>query len=223
MMRSRTIREGSVGLLALLGVFLFGAFIIWLRGVNFTRKGYEIVAEFPDVYGIQIGASVRYRGVEVGRVSKIEASSNRVGVVMEIASTELIMPHQIAIFTNRSGLIGESFIDIIPQTNLSANAESMSPVSSDCNSDLIVCQGDRLQGETSVTFEQLLPSLLELSNTYGDPKFIEKLSNTLQNTSQAALEASRLSKELTILSSSIRGEIILCSPLPIALPTKLKI
>jgi phospholipid/cholesterol/gamma-HCH transport system substrate-binding protein len=65
-MRTRTIREGSVGLLILLGLGLLGGLVLWLRGMSLGNKTYEAIVEFKNVAGLQEGAPVRYRGVTIG-------------------------------------------------------------------------------------------------------------------------------------------------------------
>ena len=147
MLRSRQIREGSLGLFIILGVVLFGGIALWLRGINFGKGSYDIIAEFTNVGGVQLGASVSYRGFEIGRVKQIKPFANGVEVILEISPDDMRIPTGVKIQTNRYGLIGEASIDIIPdpQKPLLANAQAMSPISSDCDSNLIICAGDRLQ------------------------------------------------------------------------------
>jgi len=70
-MRARAVREGSVGLLILIGVGLFGGLVLWLRGLNPGSRTYGVVVTFEDTLGMQVGTTVRYRGVPVGRVIDI--------------------------------------------------------------------------------------------------------------------------------------------------------
>lgn len=47
-MRLRTLREGSVlGLLVIFGVLVFGGLSLWIKGVAFGKKSYQII-DFPD-------------------------------------------------------------------------------------------------------------------------------------------------------------------------------
>ena len=105
-MRSRNIREGSVGLLIVAGIALFGGITLWLRGIKFGKKTYEIIAEFSDVNGIQVGDSVRYRGLKVGRISGIKPGTNGVDIIMEVNSNDLLIPKAATIQASSSGLIG---------------------------------------------------------------------------------------------------------------------
>ena len=146
-MRARTIREGSVGLLILFGIGLFVGLVLWLRGFNPNNRPYRLVAEFEDAMGIQLGTPVMYRGVPVGRVLSILPLSNSVQLELEITQRDLRMPNEVLIETVESGLIGEMSIDISPLEELAASAVDISPSALDCDSDIILCNGDYLQGE----------------------------------------------------------------------------
>ena len=75
-MRARAIREGSVGLLILIGVGLFGGLVLWLRGLNPGSRNYNMTVTFADTAGMQAGTAVRYRGVPVGRVVNIRSEEH---------------------------------------------------------------------------------------------------------------------------------------------------
>ncbi|MGL5035944.1 MAG: MlaD family protein, partial [Microcystaceae cyanobacterium] len=62
MLQSRTVREGSVGLFALLGLVLVGAVAVWLRGGGFGNPTYNLLVEFDNASGLQVGAPVMFRG-----------------------------------------------------------------------------------------------------------------------------------------------------------------
>ena len=206
MLRSRTVREGSVGLLILLGLILFGGLFIWLRGIKFGKSNYTVIVEFPDIYGIQLGGSVRYRGAEVGKITKLQPTSDGIDVTIEITPANLSIPREVTIQTNRSGLLGEAFIDIIPSRLLGETAKSMTPVNN-CDPNLIICDGDRLQGESAVGFEKLLPNSVRLTKIYSSEEFYTNLNSAIENASQTALEISQLSQELSTLATTVREEV----------------
>jgi phospholipid/cholesterol/gamma-HCH transport system substrate-binding protein len=208
MLRSRTIREGSVGLLAILGIIVVTGIVLWLQGIGLSRNKYSVIAEFPDVKGIQIGAKVRYRGYEVGRISAIEPSTNGVDVTIEFDSSDLKIPRDVTIQSNRLGLIGESSVDIIPKDTLpEAEAQANDPLGDNCNAQVILCNEDRVKGETGLSLDDLIPLTVRFSQLYSDPKFFQNLNTVIQNTSVAALEVSKLSKETTMLVGAMRKEI----------------
>jgi phospholipid/cholesterol/gamma-HCH transport system substrate-binding protein len=204
MMRSRAVREGSVGLFALLGLAIFGGLAIWLRGGGFGQRTYQFIAEFPDVSGLQIGAPVRYRGVTVGKIATMTPGNNGVDVAIEISSSDIILPDKVIIQTNRYGLIGEASIDITPVGSLPGDVQSFNPLGEDCNSQVIICEGDRLTGDPGV---QLFENFARFSALYTDPKFFNSILAAAQNTSEAADRIARLSDVISRLSNTLNKEI----------------
>lgn len=206
-MRSRTIREGSVGLLILAGLALFVGLILWIRGLNLSNRSYRFIVSFANVAGMQVGANVRYRGVGVGKITAVAARTNGVDVAIEVTPADLLMPNQVIIEANQSGLVGETSIDIQPQTALPTNALSLNPLSPECNSDLIICNGDRLQGQIGVSFDELLRNTIRLSALYTEPEFYNNLSVLTQSAATAATGVTQLTRELSVLSRSVRQEL----------------
>jgi len=132
-MRSRTIREGSVGLLILVGLAVFVGLVAWLRGLTFGTRSYKFIVNFANVAGMKAGASVRYRGVTVGRISELKATTNGVDVTVEITPSDLLIPRNSLFEANQAGLIGETAIDITPLKPLPSSAQSLNPIASNCN------------------------------------------------------------------------------------------
>ena len=207
MLRSRTIREGSVGLLALVGIALFGSLVLWLRGINLRDKSYEIIGEFPNVNGIQVGDSVRYRGLKVGKINRIQPGSNGVDVFMEIFSDDLLIPKESSLQASSSGLIGETFIDILPQAQLAEQASTMNPLSQDCDSSMIICNSERLQGQPGITIDDLMPLMFRMTSLYSDPRFFDNINAAVQNTSSAAAEVTELSQEMSKVLNSAQQDL----------------
>lgn len=203
-MRARAIREGSVGLLILIGVGLFGGLVLWLRGLNPGSRNYEILVTFEDTGGMQVGTTVRFRGVPVGRVVAIDPDSNQVEVLIEITEADLRIPEEdINIAINQSGLIGETTIDITPSRELTEAERAISPVAPDCEAGAIICDGDRLAGVTGISYESLLRSAETLANTLSDPELIADLKSTLANAVVFTEEATTLTAEATELTNEL--------------------
>lgn len=206
MLQPRTIREGSVGLLVLLGFGLFSAVAIWLRGVNFGKTSYNIIAEFSEVDGMQVGETVRYRGLKVGTIKDIQPGSNGIDVKIEIDSSDLLIPKKVTVQANSSGLIGEKSVDISPEEKLSASAQALNPLDN-CNPKFIICNNDRISGESGITIDDLLPIIARLSTMYTDPGFLKNLNATVKNAGVAADDFARLTKEASSLVKDARQEI----------------
>lgn len=206
-MRSRTLREGSVGLLIIFGILVFGGLALWIKGIKFGAKSYQIIADFPDINGIQLGDGVRYRGLQVGRVNNIQPSTNGVDVVIEINSADLLIPRDAIFKATSSGLIGETFIEIVPQSALPAEVANMNPVSSNCDESKIICNNARLQGEKGITLDDLLPFTYRFSKAYGEPEFVSKVDSAVGNAGDAAEEITDLTRKTSTLVNDLRQEV----------------
>jgi phospholipid/cholesterol/gamma-HCH transport system substrate-binding protein len=206
-MRSRTIREGSVGLLILVGLAVFVGLVLWLRGLNLANRSYKFIVNFANIAGMKVGAQVRYRGVTVGKIADIKAGTNGVDTTVEITPANLILPRDVLIEANQAGLIGETAVDITPLKSLPTNTQSLNPLSSNCNSKVVICNKDRLNGQIGVSFDELLRNTIRLSNVYSDPAFFNNVNALTKNASIAAAGVSQLTGELSLLSRSVRREV----------------
>ncbi|NJR59641.1 MAG: MCE family protein [Cyanobacteria bacterium CRU_2_1] len=206
-MRSRTIREGSAGLLILVGLALVGGLILWLRGFDPTRRSYRAIVDFSNVSGMDAGAPVRYRGVVVGKTTSVRANANVVEVELEIRPATLIIPKDVVIQVVQSGLVGETYIDIIPNTDVPESEISTNPLSSDCNSDLVICNGDRLVGESGVSFTELIGSITRFTDLFSNPEIVAEIRTLTRNSADAAAGIAQLTGEVTNLSQSVRQEL----------------
>ncbi len=206
-MRSRTVREGSVGLLILLGLAVMSGLFLWLRGFSPGRRSYQTTIRFPSAEGMQVGAPVRYRGVTAGKISDIRVSANYAEVDVQISPATTVIPKNVTIEAKQSGLVGETFIDITPNTQLPEAAVAGNPLALDCNEEVIVCNGSYLQGTSSVTLTELLGSMIRFTNLFSSPEFFGELRTLTRNFASAASGVDTLSGEVTTLSQSVRSEL----------------
>ena len=208
-MRSRTLKEGSVGLFIIVGVLLFGAIALWLRGIALGERNYEITAEFPEVDGVQEGDPVRYRGLRVGRVKEIVAGTNDVDIVMEIDSSDILIPREVTIKTNSSGLIGETSVDIEPpETAVTFDNPNMTPLANSCDPELILCDGEELSGVSGITLDDFFPLMYQLSSRLSaNPELFDNVSSAAANAATAADEITQLSQDVAILVADVRSQL----------------
>jgi phospholipid/cholesterol/gamma-HCH transport system substrate-binding protein len=206
-MRSRTFREGSVGLLLLLGVGVLGLILLWLNRFTAARNSYKAIVEFANAGGMQRGAVVRYRGVKVGRISDIKPGANNVEVIIEILDPNLIIPNDVKVEANQSGLISENIIDMTPKTQLPPNTKIAGPLNENCNPQLIVCNGSRLQGQVGISIDELIRTTTQLATIYTDPEFYKNVNKAVENTGAAAAGVAELSRSLSVLSKGLQQQI----------------
>lgn len=192
-------REGSVGLLIILGVSLFGLLILWLRGLQLGSRAYNLEFEFADAMGLEAGSPVQFRGVEVGKVTAVKPGANGIVLKTKIDSAGLLIPRNVLVEANQSGFIGQAVVDLTPQQPLPSDAvANLGPFESNCDPKLILCNGDRLSGEVGVSYDELVRAAVRLADLLDDPTLIGNLNQTLKSVSTAATGLNQLSQDARV-------------------------
>ncbi|WP_310423037.1 MlaD family protein [Chamaesiphon sp. VAR_48_metabat_135_sub] len=200
-MQSRAVREGSVGLMLIAGLGVFGAIFLWLRGLAPGTESYNIIARFAQAPGIQPGGVVRFRGIRVGKIAKIEAGVNGVEVVMQMDDPNLTIPKDVAVEVSQTGLIGEPIVEITPRSTVAINTNSLAKaLDSKCDKTVILCNNARVDGQIGASFNELLRRATKLVELYNNPEVLKNINSTLIKAGTAAEDISKLSKSLDRLS-----------------------
>ncbi|MEM7469997.1 MAG: outer membrane lipid asymmetry maintenance protein MlaD [Pseudomonadota bacterium] len=112
--------ENTTEILAGTGVLVvaagFLAYAAGLTGVSATTPDqYELTASFRSAEGIGVGTDVRMAGVKVGTVTSLDLNplSFRADTVFTM-NNEIEIPDDSAISVASEGLLGGSFVEIIP-------------------------------------------------------------------------------------------------------------
>ncbi len=103
-----------LGLFVILGFILVVAGIIWVGASSFFQKGKQYVSFFDEsVEGLQADSSVKYRGVDVGRVVQIQVAPDDklVAVVMKI-NVRGDLPKTTIAQLRSAGITGVKFIGL---------------------------------------------------------------------------------------------------------------
>lgn len=118
----------------------------------FESDTYKVEAEFDDISGVEVGASVEIAGVKIGNVSGIKLDTvNSVAVVtLKIRNEYKLRDDDIASVRTK-GLIGDRYIKITPGA-----------------SDLMIEPGDKIfETESVVDIEDLIGKFV---HNFGDDK-----------------------------------------------------
>jgi phospholipid/cholesterol/gamma-HCH transport system substrate-binding protein len=200
---SRSMRQSAVGFLFLGSVALFIGLLLWLQNLNPARRSYRAFIEFSDAGGMTPGTVVAYRGVKVGRVVDIEPQPQGVVIEVELARADRPIPSNSIIEANQSGLVGETSINITPLEVLPSDQEIAGPLDPDCNPDLIICDGSRLQGEAQLDVNELIRSTLRIANLLSDPQFTANINSVARNASDALVAITSLSEDVSGLTNEV--------------------
>lgn len=198
-MRSRTVREGSVGLLLLLGAGAVVGLIAWLRGVTVGRQSYVLAVELADALGLDVGSPVLYRGVKVGRVRSLAPSVKGVTATFDIRPASLVIPKDSVIEVTQSGFVGRVGLNIRPPKTVSVTS-NLSPFKPDCDGAVILCEGDRLDGTVGANFDDLIRSTTRLATVLGEGELLKNANTTLKDFSVLARNANRTLRDVSVAS-----------------------
>jgi phospholipid/cholesterol/gamma-HCH transport system substrate-binding protein len=203
-MRSRTLREGSVGLLILLGAALFGGLVFWLRGISPGSRSYSVEVELQDASGIEVGSTVRYRGVKVGTITGLRTDTDHVKVIATISPATLLIPRQSVVETTQSGFIGQVFLDFRPpDAQFVSQSRNLSPFQPNCNPELIFCDGDQIKGKLGANFDALIRSTTEIAELLNQSKLIANANTTLTTANTTLNRFDRTAGDLATAARSI--------------------
>lgn len=138
-----------VGIFVLISLLVGGGLII--RFGKYTRlaeRTYEITVAFPNVGGIVKDASVMYAGIPIGKVDRIGLSEGgQLSVKLTLAIFEEYKIRSDARFViNQSGLLGDRYVDIIPQSTTAA----------------FIKPGQEVEGATSVDLSEAIRSAVDV-------------------------------------------------------------
>jgi phospholipid/cholesterol/gamma-HCH transport system substrate-binding protein len=179
-------------------------FISWLSNFSFGGRSYRATILFPNVGGMMVGTRVSYRGVRVGQVTAITPEPEGVAVEVEISPADRLIPSNSVIEAIQSGLVGETTIDITPLQGLPVGGVKEPPLSPNCNTEVIICNKVRLQGQSALNVNTLIRSLLRISNLVSDPDLVAGFRSFTQRASTALGGLDRFSGEATTALSEVR-------------------
>lgn len=191
----------------LAGLGLFGALVLWIKGLNPANRSFTVIGEFAAINGVQVGSPVRYRGVNVGRISAISPGANGVEVKLEIAPADLVIPKESDLSVNQTGLLGETVLDISPRREIAAASVPGKPLDRRCDKDLILCENSRIKGTLGISTDELIRATIRFADVYSSPQFTGNINSLTKNSSVAAAEVAQLSREVTSLVKSARQEV----------------
>jgi phospholipid/cholesterol/gamma-HCH transport system substrate-binding protein len=171
----------AVGAFVLLIATMAGLFVYWYAGSadarDYTR--YEVYFE-GSVSGLNRGSTVRYLGVEVGRVAAIridQRAADRVQVIADIDSTTPISKSTLASLSLQ-GVTGLLYIDLLSDAD--NNKRRMSPVPSEKYPVI-----DSVPSNFDL-FLSSLPDLVGRANSVLSDENIASITKTLSSIEQGA-------------------------------------
>jgi phospholipid/cholesterol/gamma-HCH transport system substrate-binding protein len=119
MIFGKTKLEMKVGIFVFIGLTVLVIFVLSIGGFKTWSSGYRINLDFNFINGVKVGAPVRFAGVDVGEIKKIDLqfipAENRSMVRLEVWLRDITrVPADSTVWVNTLGLLGEKYVEIIP-------------------------------------------------------------------------------------------------------------
>lgn len=109
------IATGGLVLAAAVGFFFYATG----PGGSTTADSYELIAAFRSAEGISVGTEVRLAGVRIGAVTGMDLNPQSFLAETRFSiDPSIILPDDSAIAISSEGLLGGSFVEIIPGGSL---------------------------------------------------------------------------------------------------------
>ena len=110
--------EITVGLVVVLGIVLTVLGALWLSGKPWTEEQAEIVGVFREVGELRVGNPVKFRGVQVGRVTAIELGEAGAGVLVTMqVSPDVTPPEDAGLLLAPASLFGDWQASIVSRAS----------------------------------------------------------------------------------------------------------
>ena len=114
-MISRNLVETVVGAIVLGIALIFAVFLWKFSDVGFGTGQYTVDAKFRSAEGITVGTDVRLAGVKIGSVSNLSLDPQTFQAIARLSiKPEYQMPDDSAAIISSEGLLGGSFVEILP-------------------------------------------------------------------------------------------------------------
>ena len=114
-MISKNMAETVVGAIVLGIAIIFAVFLWRFSDVGFGTGQYTVDANFRSAEGITVGTDVRLAGVKIGSVSNLSLDPQTFQAIARLSiKPEYQMPDDSAAIISSEGLLGGSFVEILP-------------------------------------------------------------------------------------------------------------
>ncbi|MBU0686615.1 MAG: MCE family protein [Candidatus Margulisbacteria bacterium] len=186
----------KVGILTLVALIALALITMWKSDFALRRGGYKLIGRFQNISGLTIGSEVRYRGLKVGKVMRIDPGPTDI-MIYAIINKDIRFPDQSSLRVSFDGLVGMKFLEIVPR--LSARLYQPNEVLTGESTSGIVDFVD-----IGVQNLQETRRILEVIRTIVDkPEIQAAFVNAVLTTEQVTKQLNELTIELNRIARSI--------------------
>jgi phospholipid/cholesterol/gamma-HCH transport system substrate-binding protein len=214
-MVNRTVDNVKLGIFVLIGIVML-IFTLYMvnKGSSFFSKNYVLKVRFNNASGLMLGNNVRYAGIQVGTVKKIQLLNDTVIEVSLLIKEEMtpFIHKKDIVSIGTDGLVGNKLINITPGQDRTQLAE---------NNDILVTKQtidtdemleilNKTNKNIAIISEDLKSTVQRLNNSTAfwkllDDKSIgDNVKKALLNVRNATNKADNLVAELQTVVQSVK-------------------
>jgi len=175
----RSLRDSIVGFSLLGGILTFTFFSFWLRGVKLSSKSWHLFAEFNNASGLSKKSPVTYRGILVGSIEDILFTNESIKAKIVLNNPEIILPRPAFAKVVTNSFLGGDVQVALETSEKTIPKNIAKPTSENCNSKLIICQGDTITGEQLSSLSNIANRISQLLKESNQENLIENIVNSM--------------------------------------------
>ncbi|MEX1324655.1 MAG: MlaD family protein [Synechococcaceae cyanobacterium] len=191
----RSVREAIVGFSLLAAITSAVGLGLWLRGLSLTRQFWTLEARFSEAGGLAVRSPVVFRGVVVGSVRSVQITPEAVIAKLEITNPAIRLSQPaVAEIGQVSLLAGEAQVVLVSK-GPPLPADAPSPRSSDCDSELMLCDGSSISGTEGASLASVTTMLYQLLNQADEDQLVSKVTDVAISVEETARQADAFLRE----------------------------
>lgn len=106
----------KVGLITVTALVILGMITVWKTEIFLLGRGHEMIASFENIEGLTVGSEVRFRGLKIGKVVKLDPGPYDIKV-FSIVDRNLHIPADSILRVSYDGIVGMKFLEVKPGTS----------------------------------------------------------------------------------------------------------
>ena len=215
----RSLRDSIVGFSLLGGILLFTFFSFWLRGVRLSSKSWHLFAEFTNASGLSKKSPVTYRGILVGSIEDILFTNESIKAKIVLNNPDIILSKPVIAKVVTNSFLGGDVQVALETSEKTIPKNIAKPTSENCNTKLIICQGDTITGEQLSSLSNITSRISEILKESNQENLIENIVNSIEQfdktqenldeliylSKQEILRVEPLIKEITIVANHLNN------------------
>ena len=175
----RSLRDSVVGFSLLGGILIFAFFSFWLRGVKLSSKNWYLYAEFNNASGLSKKSPVTYRGILVGSIEDILFTNESIKAKIVLNNPEIILPKPAFARVVTNSFLGGDVQVALETSEKTIPKNTAKAISEECDSKLIICQGDTITGKQLSSLSNITNRLNQLLQESNQENLIENVVNSI--------------------------------------------